>query len=107
MVSRPVRCVNNLEPVLRQIRTNIPGNVPFFVTFVTQITTIVFLRIRRPLSFWVAVTPAFFLPTPHQMSSSCDIHLTFAGDHTPLVLIAVLEAEALKFVPRSIRVANR
>lgn len=55
----------------------------------------------------MAVTSAFLLPTPRQMSPSGDVHVTLAGHHAPFVILAILEAEALEFVPRGICVANR
>jgi hypothetical protein len=69
--------------------------IPVFVAIITQITTIVVVLFRVALIFLMAIPSALLLPGSRMMSSPCNLHLTFASHHAPLVILAVFQAEAL------------
>jgi hypothetical protein len=69
--------------------------IPVFVTVITQVTTVVIVLFGLALSLLMAIPSALLLPSSRMMSSPCNLHLTLASHHAPLVVLAVFQAETL------------
>jgi uncharacterized SAM-binding protein YcdF (DUF218 family) len=68
---------------------------PVFVAIITQITAIVIILFSLALSLLMTIPSALLLPSSRMMPSPCNLYLTFASHHTPFIVLAVFQTQAL------------